>query len=158
MIDHADVWLLRHGHALDQSDSNTRAQDAARPLSGKGRRQSRRAGRLLAHIAPAFDAIFSSPAVRCVETAQIVSDMLGVDAQVKPARGEPPSSGNVAPLVKDGRAVLIVGHGHYLPTEIRKLTGRDVEVKKGGVAAITITDGQGRLGQLLGPADIKSLL
>lgn len=158
MIDKAEVWLYRHGIAGDNDPKNTRAQDAARTLTGKGVKQSRRAGKVLAKVGPEFSAIYTSPAVRCVHGAELIGEQVGVEPVVKPQLGEPPSSGNIVPLAREGQAIVIVGHGHYFPDEIKKLTGRQVDVDKGGLVGISISHGQGKVTRLLSPKDIKGML
>lgn len=159
MIDKAEVWLYRHGIAADDDPTLTRAQDAKRPLTGKGRKQSRRAGQVLANLGPEFSAIYTSPAVRCVHGAELIAQSLpGVKPVVKPQLGEPPSSGNIVPLAKEGEAIVIVGHGHYFPDEIKKLTGSAAHAEKGGLVGISIKHGQGKVTTLLSPKDIKRML
>ncbi|MET0750644.1 MAG: phosphoglycerate mutase family protein, partial [Solirubrobacterales bacterium] len=59
------IWLLRHGDAADHA-----ADDASRPLTGKGKRQARTAGAALAALGVGIDACLTSPKLRAVETAR----------------------------------------------------------------------------------------
>ncbi len=70
------IWLLRHGDAED-----TAADDASRPLSKKGRRQSRAAGGALAALGVEVDACLTSPKLRAAETARIACEQLGVEVE-----------------------------------------------------------------------------
>ena len=65
------LHLLRHAHAGDPE--RWHGDDAERPLSEKGRRQSERLGRLLAGVDEAPDLFISSPKVRARETAELVA-------------------------------------------------------------------------------------
>jgi hypothetical protein len=56
----------------------------------------------------------------------------------------------------DGHTSLVVGH-HVLADGIKKATGKAVELQIGGLAKLEIRDGQWKLAQLLGPADIAKL-
>lgn len=158
MIDDASLWLLRHGTAADKSESNTPEEDYVRPLTRKGVRQSINAGKLLHQIAPKFDACYCSPMVRCVQTAVLAcQEMPGV----KPKRekkliGISPKEGEE--LVKDGHARLLVGHGPELNDLVEHLTGRQVTMSRGTVAAIHVRDGQATLEQLLTPKDVAGMV
>ncbi len=71
------LYFLRHADALDGMD------DAARPLSPKGQKQSREIARFLKAAGIRFDAAYSSPLVRARQTAEIILDITGA---VKPAK------------------------------------------------------------------------
>jgi len=60
------LYFLRHADALPGED------DAVRPLSPLGRKQSRKLGRFLRKAGIEFDAAYSSPLVRAHQTADIV--------------------------------------------------------------------------------------
>lgn len=70
------LYFLRHAHALAHED--WQGEEAARPLTDKGRRQAEGAARGLATLRPAFEAIISSPYVRAYETAVIVGRITGL--------------------------------------------------------------------------------
>lgn len=160
MIKSAELWLVRHGKSPGKSDKNTEAQDRARVLSAKGSRQAVRAGKLLKAIAPDFDAHYSSPRVRCVQTADLIATQVGQNPQVAKVLDEQVETypKRALPLIGDGECTLMVGHGPEWQSVIKSLTGRLVSVKVGGICAIQITNGQGKITKLLGPGDIKSML
>lgn len=60
------LYFLRHADALPGAD------DAVRPLSPLGRKQSRKVGRFLKKAGIEFDAAYSSPLARAKETAEIL--------------------------------------------------------------------------------------
>jgi phosphohistidine phosphatase len=68
------LCLLRHADAGDPEAWN--GPDEARPLSGKGEKQSRRLGKFLAEIGFEPDAIISSPKLRARQTAELVAESL----------------------------------------------------------------------------------
>ena len=74
------LHLLRHAHAGDPE--RWHGDDAERPLSEKGRRQSERLGRLLAGVDEAPDLFITSPKVRARETAELVAAALDVKVVV----------------------------------------------------------------------------
>jgi phosphohistidine phosphatase len=141
------IWLLRHGDAQDGSP------DSERPLTDKGRRQSRSAGAALAALGVEIDACLTSPKVRALDTARITCEQLdGPEPQEEPrlAGGEFDPEELAAGL---GDNVLLVGHEPDFSDAIRSLTSARVDLKKGGVAAI---DG-GTLILLLRPRELKRM-
>jgi phosphohistidine phosphatase len=72
------LYLLRHAEAADG------VPDAERPLTAKGIAQSKAVGQFLAERGVKFDAAFTSPLVRAVETAELVlEEMQGKKKGVK---------------------------------------------------------------------------
>jgi phosphohistidine phosphatase len=65
------IWLLRHGDAAEGSP------DSERPLTDKGREQSRAVGAALKALGVEIDACLTSPKVRAAETARIACEQLG---------------------------------------------------------------------------------
>lgn len=140
------IWLLRHGDAED-----TAADDASRPLSKKGRRQSRAAGGALAALGVEVDACLTSPKLRAAETARIACEQLGVEVEFSDSlRGGDFDPGELAA----GRGeVLLVGHEPDFSRAVQLATGARIEMKKGGLAAV---DGS-VLAALLRPAQLRLL-
>jgi phosphohistidine phosphatase len=141
------IWLLRHGDAHDGSP------DSERPLTDKGREQSRVAGSALARLGVEIDACLTSPKVRARDTARIACEEFGgPEPQEEPrlAGGEFDPEDLAAGLGDD---VLLVGHEPDFSDAVRSLTGARVDLKKGGLAAI---DG-GELIVLLRPRELKRI-
>jgi broad specificity phosphatase PhoE len=78
------IWLARHGSRLDFDDPEW-ARSAARPydppLSGHGREQARGMADRLARVPIAY--LFSSPFLRCVETAAPIAERVGVAIRIE---------------------------------------------------------------------------
>ncbi|HLU99914.1 MAG TPA: histidine phosphatase family protein [Acidobacteriota bacterium] len=69
------VWIVRHGNRKDFEDPEwhrTAVRPYDPPLSEEGRRQARETGRRL--VRENITHIWSSPFLRCVETAQLIAD------------------------------------------------------------------------------------
>lgn len=128
-----DLILWRH------ADAQEGEQDMLRPLTGKGRKQAERmAAWLHAHL-PEDTRILTSPARRCLETADALKLKYQVDANLAPgadaalllaAAGWPEASG----------AVLVVGHQPTLGEAASLLLfgeTRGLSLKKGGVLWLT---------------------
>ena len=74
------LHLLRHADAGDPEAWT--GPDEARPLSGKGEKQSRRLGKFLAAGGFPLGPIITSPKLRARQTAEIVAEELGLDITV----------------------------------------------------------------------------
>jgi phosphohistidine phosphatase len=139
------IWLLRHGEAADGSP------DAERPLTDKGKRQSRNAGLALKALGVELEACFSSPKVRARETAELCCRELGVEVSIEDALQGGPF--DPRELVGDLQSVLLVGHDPDFSMAVHSLTGAQVRMKKGGLAAVS----KGELIVLLRPAELEAI-
>jgi broad specificity phosphatase PhoE len=85
------VWVVRHGQRQDSVDPNW-AENAERvhdpPLTDLGRWAAWRVGRRFAESGTAFDAIYASPFLRTVETAEEICRVLGAETSLEPGLGE----------------------------------------------------------------------
>jgi phosphohistidine phosphatase len=141
------IWLLRHGDAQDGSP------DAERPLTDKGREQSRAAGAALRTLGVEIDACLTSPKVRAADTARIACAEAGdVEPQLEPKLAGGPFDAE-ALAAGLGDDVLLVGHDPDFSAAVHSLTGAQVRMKKGGLAAID----RGELIVLLRPRELKAL-
>jgi phosphohistidine phosphatase len=124
------IYLLRHGEAEDAHGEG----DAARRLTEKGERQARAAGIALRELGVGIDACLASPKVRARDTGRIASEALGVAVEETGAlRGGPFDALELAAGRGD---VLLVGHEPDFSEEVGRLTGANVELKKGGIAVV----------------------
>ena len=141
------IWLLRHGDAADGSP------DAERPLTEKGREQSRAAGAALKALGVGIDACLTSPKVRAAETARIACNELGSpEPQLEPKlAGGPFDAEALAAGLGDN--VLLVGHDPDFSAAVHSLTGAQVRMKKGGVAGVD----RGELILLMRPRELKAI-
>ena len=140
------IWLLRHG------DAEQGSPDAERPLTDKGRDQSRAAGAALRALGVEIDACLTSPKVRAAETARIACEPLGVEPQLESKlAGGPFDPEAVAAGLGDD--VLLVGHEPDFSEAVHSLTGGQVRMKKGGLAGVE----QGELIVLLRPREMKRI-
>lgn len=140
------IYLLRHGDA-EEGDGD----DAARRLTPKGERQSRAAGKALAAMGAKIDTCLTSPKVRAAETARLACDALAVEPEsAEELRGGPFD----ALALAAGRGdVLLVGHEPDFSSEVARLTGGRVKLRKGGLAIVEGSE----LKALLRPRDLAAL-
>ena len=140
------LWLLRHGDAADGSP------DAERPLTKKGERQARAAGRALAALGVELDACLTSPKLRAADTARLACEPLGIDPQHEPKlAGGPFDAEALAAGLGDN--VLLVGHDPDFSMALHGLTGAQVRMKKGGLAGVE----KGELMVLLRPGELGAI-
>ena len=140
------LWLLRHGDAADGSP------DAERPLTEKGERQARHAGRALARLGVKVDACLTSPKVRAAETARLACEPLGIEPQLEPKlAGGPFDADELSAGLGDD--ILFVGHDPDFSMAVHTLTGAQVRMKKGGLAGID----RGELKVLLRPSELEAI-
>lgn len=141
------IWLLRHGDAADGSP------DADRPLTEKGEEQACAAGAALAALGIELDVCLASPKLRAADTARLACEQLsGVEVRLEsklaggPFDAESLASGR-------GEEVLLVGHDPDFSMAIHSMTGAQVRMKKGGLAAVQ----KGELIVLLRPKELAAL-
>lgn len=106
------LYLIRHAHAIDGDD------DAARPLSPKGRKQINRLSKVLLN-AKAFDAveIWHSPLRRAKQTGLVLATRLKSKAKLCEVAGLTPDDAPDSLLGKIDRLtrpVAIIGHEPHL--------------------------------------------
>ncbi|HMC50507.1 MAG TPA: histidine phosphatase family protein [Solirubrobacterales bacterium] len=140
------IYLLRHGDAEEGV-----GDDAARRLTLKGERQAEAAGRALAALAATPAVCLTSPKVRAADTAKLACEALELEPEVaEELRGGPFDSTALAAGRGD---VLLVGHEPDFSSEVARLTGANVKLRKAGLA---IVDGS-TLVALLRPSDLAAI-
>ena len=164
------ILIIRHGIAEDQeSFGKTSQDDALRPLTKEGRKKMRKAARGLARIVPKVDVIASSPLVRAVQTAELVSQAFDGTRVVQIAALSPRKP--PAQLLEWLQAhppdatVALVGHEPHLSTFCCwLLTGLQesfLVLKKGGAVMIEagnpVTAGRARLLGALKPSHLREI-
>jgi phosphohistidine phosphatase len=123
------IYLLRHGDAEEGM-----GDDAARRLTLKGERQARAAGEALAALGIKPDACLASPKVRAADTAKLACEALDLEPEITEGlRGGPFDSTDLAAGRGD---VLLVGHEPDFSSEVARLTGAKVKLRKGGLAVV----------------------
>jgi phosphohistidine phosphatase SixA len=139
------VVLLRHGIA---EPHGARVDDDARVLTETGNRRMKEIGRGLAKIFPTAEVIYSSPLIRCVETAEWVEKGYRSSIVMKTYDALKPEAGNddVLSLINSSKArrIICVGHESNLSKAMLALTKMSskgpIELKKGGCYGVRIFD------------------
>jgi phosphohistidine phosphatase SixA len=143
-----ELCVLRHAHAGDAATWD--GDDDVRPLTEKGRRQAARLGHLLAAAGFAPDAVLTSPLARARETADIVADLLGVQARLDDRLAEPLDLGTLDAILHDAgspHSPLLVGHDPACSEIVSELVGAPILMRKGALARVDV---EGALGEGVG--------
>lgn len=147
--------LLRHGIAEDAKEGQ---DDLDRRLTVKGRRRMESIAAGLARVFPEAGAVYSSPAVRAMQTADPVAKAyeLKIRKSDALAPGKPPRK-----LIDevDVDHAIFVGHEPTLSSLMLELTGAhgNFELKKGGCYGIAFDGDEGRLEWVLTPRVLRKL-
>jgi phosphohistidine phosphatase len=140
----ADLYLLRHGIAVDPGAPGMR--DLDRPLTPKGEKRIKQIARCLARLDLKLERIATSPLLRARATAEIVARELGLRHLVETS--DVLAVGSSADAIDEWlrerheERLLLVGHNPTLSDLIALLVaGSDralvCDLKKGGIAALT---------------------
>jgi phosphohistidine phosphatase len=150
------LWLLRHGEAVPHDSK----PDDERELTPRGRRQAEVAGAALAKLGLEFDACYTSPKLRALETAQLACRALNVEPAVAQSiAGRFDRDDALELLLGHGgdARVLVVGHEPTFSQVVYEFTGGRVDFKKGGVAGLRAERTAGALLALLRPRDLEAI-
>jgi phosphohistidine phosphatase len=154
------VYFVRHGDAGEKR--KWKGPDAERPLSKRGLKTCRQAAEHFACILPAPPGIvLTSPLVRAAQTASIVArawdvvDTVTADSRLDHGF----SVARLRGILSDYRGhgtIVLVGHEPSMSGVISGLVGGGaIELKKGGVASVLVTNRtkpKGKLQFLVTPA------
>ena len=128
-----ELTIVRHAIAEDGAD------DAARPLSKKGRRRFEDVVKELDSLGVRFDRILHSPKRRAVETAELLRGLC--DGALQPTTLLAKEPGVELWSLLEGERLAVVGHEPHLTAVLSWLvtgepTGGNFVLKKGGVAQL----------------------
>jgi phosphohistidine phosphatase len=149
------LYLLRHGPAVERRVDRP---DFDRPLTERGRRRMRRIARALRRAGVEVEAIYSSPLVRCLQTAEaVVAELPGA-----PSPGVEPGlapEGRIDELLREIAArhraaratIVLVGHEPDLGRLLSVLLTGDrrsaFRFRKGGICLLDVPAGRLRYGR-----------
>lgn len=128
------LTIIRHAIAEDGED------DAARPLSKKGRHRFAESVEAMRELGLRFDKILHSPKKRAVETAELLAGLCEGPLQATPLLAREP--GVELWTLLEGERLAVVGHEPHLSALLAWLVtgepgGAKFELKKGGVAQLS---------------------
>lgn len=140
------VYFLRHGIAEERAES-----DHARRLTAGGVTRMRTTARIMASLGMGIGAVYTSPRVRCQQTADIVASALGVPCITRDELNFGFDVDGLQAIRHDNAHghPLLVGHEPTFSTVIGELTGADILMKKGGLARVDLTRDDPPMGVLV---------
>ena len=135
------IWWVRHGESTWNAAGLHQGSNRLPPLTARGGRQAEEAGRFLAD--QGVEELWSSPAVRALQTAAVIGRWCGVAVAVEPAliecdRDEALST--VASRLREivqqhgssDRVVVAVSHGETIRAAAQSLGGRSIQLPPNG--------------------------
>jgi phosphohistidine phosphatase len=165
-----ELLVVRHAIAVEPAEWAAGGKpDHERPLTGEGRRLMRRNARGIAAAAPWLHAIASSPYVRAIETAEILSrEYRKLEVTTVPALASGGSREELLAWLEkrdDEERIALVGHEPDLGRLVAWLvSGRPdgaIEMKKGGACLARFVGhpsaGHGELHWFLPPSLLRRL-
>jgi phosphohistidine phosphatase len=164
-----ELYLLRHAIAYEQSEVDVKS-DSERPLSPDGIKKMKKAAQGMKRLELTFDRVVSSPYVRARHTAEIAAEGVGFKKTVQFSDALTPEADvkSFFALLRgfgDDERVLLAGHEPTISLFISVLVSQkwdaDVEMKKGSLCRIDLTDAgkpRGRLKWLLTSKQLRQIV
>lgn len=155
------VFLLRHGKAVNPS--SLIHNDHMRPLTDIGHNEMIKVGKAMKRLDIQPDILASSPLVRAVQTAEIVSKYVGTSVTLW---GELKPESHTSDALKilqnlHVKSIMLVGHQPHLTDLISNIistTMLSISLKKGGLACVRIpVRGLASLRYLLTPKQLSKM-
>lgn len=143
------VGFFRHGPAVARGTEGV--SEADRPLTPDGRKKTSKAAQGLRRLRLGFDAVYTSPLPRALQTAEIVAEVLDLKAPevldgLSPGGSPRRLLAGLADL--EGEVPLLVGHEPLLSSAVLlAVTGTasgSLELKKAGLAVVELEAGSAR--------------
>jgi phosphohistidine phosphatase SixA len=140
------LWIMRHAASGPTTDAKN---DDKRPLDPEGVQAAKAAGVALKALGTPIQGCLSSPLTRARQTAELVSDSLGLKVHLEPKLGGGPlTPADIKLLTKPYGNCLLVGHAPACNLWVRDMTGCQCQLAKGGLAQIH----EGEVWTLLNPS------
>ena len=155
-LDGMNLFFLRHANA-DWPEWNK--PDDERPLTKRGKKESRQAAKFLERMKVSIDLIVTSPLPRAAQTAKIVARRLKTklceDKKLAPGF----DAAKLRALLKSygPQDLMFVGHEPDFSEVVRAVTGGGIKLAKAGIATIQLEQStmRGRLLWLVSPREVK---
>jgi phosphohistidine phosphatase len=160
--------LFRHGPA-GRRDVKRWPDDRERPLTGIGKKRTRKAAAGIARLEPKLARIWTSPLVRARETAERLAQAYDPPLKITVVEALAPGMDPLHDLITEsrrapGETIALVGHEPDLGTLAGRLVGREaggLPLKKAGACHIEfagpVRGGAGLLDWFLPPRVLRRL-
>lgn len=164
------LLVIRHAIAMDQEEfADTGEPDERRPLTNYGAKRMRKNAKGMRTVASKIDRFATSPLIRAIETAELVSEVYSIDqAELAPVLVPGVPFEEFEEWIRERADVdvfAIVGHEPHLSTLVTWLmTGMQesrIQLKKGGACLLEFESAprrnSGALLWLLTPRQLRDL-
>ncbi len=147
------LYLIRHAIAVDRA-AHVNLPDSQRALTEVGIEKMNKHARALKKLGVEFEVVLTSPLLRCVQTAELVGDVLGCREKIERCETLAPGCDLAAlePALAEHRTVMrlaLVGHNPDFENLASELMGAErgsVRFKKGAVCRVDVTQTKPHLG------------
>ena len=133
--------------------------DDERPLTKRGKKESRQMARFLERTKASIDLVVTSPLPRAAQTAKIVAQKLKMKLREDEKLAPGFNATKLRALLLDcaDRDLMIVGHEPDFSEVMQALTGGSIKLAKAGIAVVQFESPtkRGRLLSLISPRDVK---
>ncbi|HEX7159198.1 MAG TPA: phosphoglycerate mutase family protein [Edaphobacter sp.] len=163
-----NLFILRHASAGVRR--NNPLLDVKRPLDKDGKRYCLQLAEVLNAMKIQFDLIVSSPLKRSLQTASLVGNETGYEAQIQLSKALAPEAtlADFHKLLQECNNhyenLLVVGHNPNLTLFLSSAlvpasanTMPQIRLRKGSLARVSFTRGPGTLTWLLDPRTVRAL-
>jgi len=165
-----NLYILRHASAGTRRPNPT--LDLKRPLDKEGKEQCLRLAHVLNAMKVSFDAVYSSPLKRSMQTAQLVATETGYETKVLKSSALAPEAKfadflQLLHSANDRENVLVVGHNPNLQTFLGSLlVPQDprghvaipvIRLRKCSLARVSMVRGPAMLMGLIDPRTVRTL-
>ena len=165
-----NLYILRHASAGTRRPNPT--LDLKRPLDKEGKEQCLRLAHVLNAMKVSFDAVYSSPLKRSMQTAQMVATETGYETKVLQSAALAPEAKfadflQLLHQVNDRENVLMVGHNPNLQSFLGSLlVPQDprgqvaipaIRLRKCSLARVSMVRGPAMLMGLIDPRTVRTL-
>jgi phosphohistidine phosphatase len=148
-----NCYFLRHGIAVEPDEWTGR--DFDRPLTHDGIERMKFEARAIAALSLQLDVIMTSPLLRARQTAEIVANRLKLRDEI--VEDERLANGFDARRLSEilgehdkAEAIMLVGHEPTMSATIGRIVGdAQVELKKGALAGVALSDASATRGMLI---------
>jgi phosphohistidine phosphatase len=153
-----NLYLMRHGIAVNRADGAAKLNDQERTLTPKGIKRMNKAAKGLVRLSLSVERILTSPLERARQTAKIVAQELRLEDRIEEIEQLSPDH-SVQDLVSGlsayarDKEILLIGHEPLLSDTVSFLlsgkTGAEIRLKKGGICCLEVDGIPPRTGAVL---------
>ena len=146
MVENKTLVIIRHAHR-----NKSEGREIDNGLSAKGRKQARALAKIYSKMFKKMRPVtYSSPKLRCIETVEPIATKRNVPVQILDSLNEALTTSELRRKINDfdafwrandAKLMVVSSHGDWIPAYVKKVTGAEIDLDKGGWLQIEmITD------------------